>query len=57
MQVHEMMQLACAARASLDALPAVFELMPTITLCQYEQRRENDREGTVYTLTTAAMQL
>ena len=25
------MHLACAARASLDALPAVFELMPAIT--------------------------
>ena len=31
MQVHETMHLACAARASLDALPAVFELMPAIT--------------------------
>ena len=30
MQVHETMH-ACAARASLDALPAVFELMPAIT--------------------------
>ena len=31
MQVHETMHLACAAGASLDALPAVFELMPAIT--------------------------
>ena len=57
MQVHETMHLACADGASLAALPAIFELMPTITLCQYERRRENDREGTVYTLTTAATRL
>ena len=31
MQVHETMHLACAVGASLDALPAVFELMPAIT--------------------------
>ena len=47
MQVHETMHLACAARASLDALPAVFELMPAITYAS-TNGEEKTIEGIVY---------
>ena len=47
MQVHETMHLACAAGASLDALPAVFELMSTITYAS-TNREEKTIEGIVY---------
>ena len=47
---------ACAARASLDALPAVFELMPAITYAS-ANGEEKTIEGTVYTLTMAATRL
>ena len=47
MQVHETMHRACAARASLNALPAVFELMPTITYAS-TNGEEKTIEGIVY---------